>query len=378
MLTVLTGDKVSSGDALIVDRGINLLKHYYPDEEVLKLDRWKPIDDHMDKVNQSRALILLGGPAFERNIYPGIYPLVTDLNRIKVPILAMGLGASLLPYNETTVRQFRFTASSKPLLDRLVHDSRSVGIRDYITKRILVQNGITNADVIGCPAWYNLDTLGKPVKAAKIDKIAFAPGVRHLYYKSRSSFIQQCEVMKFLRDFFPNVHKYAVFQDSMEKDDYKPMRMRQIQWKLAQEAERLGYEVVDCTYNLTNMIGTCQKIDLLVSYRVHSHICMLSMGKPSMLIDEDSRGYGMNDFAGLKGFSSFIDSKGLLDRLYISGWSARIMRRLYPPKANPLLLTQLRDFLERELETGFVRYAGIHEVILWYYAKMENFIKNIP
>jgi hypothetical protein len=377
MLTILTGDKGSSGDALIVDRGVKLLKHFHPAEEILKLDRWKPVDDYLDQVNQSRALILLGGPAFEKDIYPGIYPLVADLNRIKVPIVSMGLGASLLPCNETAISQFRFDAAARPLLDRLVRDAKTVGIRDYITKRVLVTNGLHNAEVIGCPAWYNMETLGRPIRAPKIETVAFAPGVRHLYFNSRASSNQQQQVMKLLKDMFPAARRYAVFQDSLENDNRKPLSMRRIQRSLANEAQRLGYEVVDCTHNLGNMLDAYERADLLVGYRVHSHICMLSLGKPSVLIPEDSRGYGMNDFVGLASFPSFIDSQGALDWLYLHSQSARIIRRLYPPRPNSQLIRQVRDFLEQGLESGFALYAGVPEVIRRYFAKMEMFIQRI-
>ena len=86
----------------------------------------------------------------------------------------------------------------------------------------------------------------------------------------------------------------------------------------------------------------------------------------------------MNDFVGLKSFNSFIESKGLLDKFYLSGFSARIMRRLYSFKTNPFLPMQVRDFLEQELESGFARYAGVHGIILCYFKKMERFIRSIP
>lgn len=378
MLTVLTGDKVSSGDAFIVDRGIGLLKHFCPDEEILKLKRWEPIDEYINKINESRALILLGGPAIERNIYPGIYPLVKDLSQIRVPIIAMGLGASIIPCNETAINEFRFGSSSGPLLERLAKDFGRLGIRDYITKRILVNNGVQNTEVIGCPAWYNLESLGKQIISKDIRRVAFATGVRHLYFKSRESFVQQCEVMKLLNDKFPKAVKYCVFQDTLENDDYKPKNIIQIQRNLAMEAQKLGYEIVDCTYNLGNMLSTYEQADFLIGYRVHSHICMLSMGKPSVLIVEDSRGYGMNNFVGLKSFSSFQESRGVLDRLYVDGLSSRLMRRVLPFKINPHLIEQVSQFVEQELESDFSRYAGIHEVILRYFKKMEKFITNLP
>jgi hypothetical protein len=63
--------------------------------------------------------------------------------------------------------------------------------------------------------------------------------------------------------------------------------------------------------------------------------------------------------------------------LYLHSQSARIIRRLYPPRPNSQLIRQVRDFLEQGLESGFALYAGVPEVIRRYFAKMEMFIQRI-
>jgi hypothetical protein len=396
MITVLTGDIISAGDLIIVDRGIKLIKHFYPHEELLKLERWKPIDDKLDSVNKSRAIILLGGPAVTENLYPEIYPLTKDLSKITVPIIAMGLGSDLRPYNQWTINHFKFSQSSYHLLDRLSKDFPWISVRDYITQQLLLKSGIHNAKVTGCPAWYNLESLGKPIACENIDTIAYAPGISHMYFKD--SFLLQYNIIKRMSEMFPSAQKHCIYQDSLENDDQKPKYQVDIQRKFAQKAEKLGFETINCTNNLKKLAEAYQKTDLLVGARVHSHIFMLSLGKPSFLISEDGRGVGANDFIGLKNFNIFLENYNSTD--WVTGEDKRsknismkmprhikkhsskylpiITSRLYKPEFNLLLVEEIEQFIKQELDNGFARYAGVHNVILHNFKHMENYLKNIP
>ena len=376
MITILTGDKVSSGDALIVNRGVRLLNKLLPEQEILKLDRWKSIESRLDEINNGKALILLGGPAIVEDLYPGIYPLVPNLNDIKVPIIGMGLGATLRSYNNNKCNSFKFYQTSTPLLQRLSKDHKWFSVRDYITDKILKNNGVGNTLVTGCPAWFNLETLGKPVKCDSINTVTFAPGMGH--FSSKDSFSQQINVMKLMKIWFSKSKKVCVFQDSLGDDDYKTSKQIKTQTNLSKKAQELGFEVVNCTYNLANMIDIYKQADFLVSYRVHSHVCMLTFGKPSILISEDSRGYGFSDFVGLKIFSSFDDRGRIIDGYSKPGLRGKVIRKALPLKINPYLLDDLRCHIEQLLDNNFITYAGIHNVILKYYKRMERFVQSIP
>ncbi|EAO7496473.1 hypothetical protein AKL48_25425, partial [Salmonella enterica] len=92
MYTLLYGAKKNVGDFLILDRAIKLLKEHKPSEELHLVKRWLPIDEHLEVINKSKAIILCGGPAYQKDFYPGIYPLTKNLIDIKVPIVPFGLG----------------------------------------------------------------------------------------------------------------------------------------------------------------------------------------------------------------------------------------------------------------------------------------------
>ncbi|MBE0472302.1 MAG: hypothetical protein IBX55_22680, partial [Methyloprofundus sp.] len=90
---ILTGSKNNAGDFLIKHRAKKLFEAIRPDREIIDLNAWEPIDDQkLALINASKALILMGGPALQRNMYPGIYKLPANLDEITVPIATMGIG----------------------------------------------------------------------------------------------------------------------------------------------------------------------------------------------------------------------------------------------------------------------------------------------
>ena len=90
--TVLSGAYINAGDFLIVNRSIKLLKNIYKDCEIKTFERRKPLDQYIDEINKTDALIMAGGPAYMPNVYPDIIPLVENLEDIKTKIVPIGLG----------------------------------------------------------------------------------------------------------------------------------------------------------------------------------------------------------------------------------------------------------------------------------------------
>ena len=90
---LLTGSKNNAGDFLIKDRAKALFALLKPSIKLIDFDAWEILDEKkLEVVNNSKALILLGGPALQKQMYPKIYGLCDNLNDIKVPIITMGIG----------------------------------------------------------------------------------------------------------------------------------------------------------------------------------------------------------------------------------------------------------------------------------------------
>ena len=91
--TILTGSKNNAGDFLIKYRAKQLFKELRPDIEIIDFNSWEEFDKEKLKiVNESKALILLGGPSLQKLMRPNIYKMTKNLDDIKVPIVSMGIG----------------------------------------------------------------------------------------------------------------------------------------------------------------------------------------------------------------------------------------------------------------------------------------------
>ncbi|MCK5342683.1 MAG: polysaccharide pyruvyl transferase family protein, partial [Candidatus Heimdallarchaeota archaeon] len=122
MYILLTGGKKNIGDYLIGERTRKLLMHERPDRQIVEMYPWGPLDEKKDQINNSKAVIIHGGPGYQPNMYPGIYPLLKDLREIKVPIIPMSLGWKGIPGDDLSLRSYRFNDTSMELLKK-IHDS---------------------------------------------------------------------------------------------------------------------------------------------------------------------------------------------------------------------------------------------------------------
>ena len=80
---VLSGAKKNAGDFLITESCKKLISRYRPEYQLVQIRRDTPLDDKIELINGSGAIILLGGPGFTPNMYPKIYPLAKNLDDIK-------------------------------------------------------------------------------------------------------------------------------------------------------------------------------------------------------------------------------------------------------------------------------------------------------
>ncbi|MCR5176340.1 MAG: hypothetical protein K6C05_05760, partial [Anaerovibrio sp.] len=105
--------------------------------------------------------------------------------------------------------------------------------------------------------------------------------------------------------------------------------------------------------------------DLHIGFRVHSHIYSLSRRIPSILIEEDLRGYGINETLGLP-------------HLLASDISCSSSNSDFVP--NQGLCTHLSDLIRYNCANNFARYKGVFQNMkdLYYlsYLNWVNLLKN--
>ncbi|KGK98392.1 hypothetical protein LI82_11855 [Methanococcoides methylutens] len=374
MYIVLTGAKKNIGDFLITERCSQLLKHHKPEHELIQLPHWKSLEEHIDLVNESSGIIINGGPGFQPHFYPGIYKLMPNLKDIKVPIIPMGLGWKGIPGDYLTLKNYSFNQQSLNALSRISNEVEFISCRDYLTKEALKRNGINNVLMTGCPVWYDLDSIGKNIERPKeIKKLVFTPAQDHIYR------IQNVKILKMLKNLFPDSELYCSFHRGIEADEFTSKADEKNNMAIKREADELGYNVVDTSYNL-DKIQFYDDCDLHVGYRVHAHLYFLSKRKTSILLHEDGRGRGVSESLNVRGIDAFErTSVGYIaDRLNVPKVSEALKTMFENIRPNSYAIEMLEDYITEELTTNFARFAGVDKVIDAHYDVMKKFIKSLP
>lgn len=339
MIVILTGAYKNIGDHLIGYRAKELLRKYV-DEDILELDRRENLDDYLDKINNSKALILCGGPAYNEKIYPNIYKMCKNLDDIKVPIIPFGLGLSKSDIN---INNFLFTEESKRFITRVHKNIKFSSCRDNMTKKMLASININNVEMTGCPVWYDLDSIGKSFKKDnKLKKIVFTTPAHPL------RLIQTLRLMLVTKKNFPSAKVYCSFHRGLFHESLLKLHYSLSYMIMALFAKILGFENVDVSKELSDL-NFYKKCDFHLGYRVHAHLFFLSNRIPSILINEDIRGRGMSESLPLEVFN-FNDNN---------------------------LLNKVENFITTMKNDNFLAYDNIKDYIDNNFNVMKNFLKSI-
>ena len=365
---VLHHAKKNIGDFLIRDRAKKLLQHVRTDRELVEFPSWESLDDRLDVVNNAKALILMGGPGLSERIYPDSYPLATNLDDIKVPIVLMGSGSYGRVFERSFIEKFKFAPSAQQFINKVEY----IGLRDNFSKDILSHKNIA-AKMTGCPVWYNVDYFGKKFSEPKEKSIVFSPPANML-------FRAQCiELMEKIALKFKGYKLYSSFNRGYVEDKHTTKAYEDSIAPIVKKGEELGYENIDCSYDL-DKIDFYNNCCMHIGYRLHSHIHFMSRRIPSFLITEDSRSNGCVTSLGLHLLQG--EKKNIFSNTFISGnrYIKHLIKRLASPvKANPDLPSQVMEAIERELENGFLGFRGIDEKIDWMFEnRMKAFLVSLP
>jgi len=377
-IVALVGSKNNAGDYLIKYRAKKLFDKYRPDINVIEKSAWEELSESdLQDVNSSSALLLLGGPAVQPNIYPQVYKLTKDLNDIKVPIVTMGVGLKSGNLEWGSSRTFQFSKESKALLDRVMESGVTSSVRDYYALNALARNGYDNFIVTGCPAYFTDTKVGEyPKDVGDIKKISLSLGVGFL--RSKKLLNQMKRLVLSVRNKFEGAELTAVFHHSLSSeflkthnatDSFLRAHKEFARWL---ESESISY--VDVSRSAEKMIEHYEGSDLHVGYRVHAHILMTSMAKPTFLISEDSRGMGVasvllgnvvpafdssNDsvlFRGLRKVGVDVGYRGVDQKLH----------------------DEVIGMIAYELRTSFIKSRQADAQVEYYRDIMRDFICGLP
>jgi polysaccharide pyruvyl transferase WcaK-like protein len=373
--TLLFGAIKNFGDFLIYERAKALLRKHTGMVDFLEIHGLREsLEDRLDQVNATKAVIICGGPGLQVNMYPGRYALTAQLSEIKIPIIVLGIGWFGVPGDDATVAQYRFTPTTVQLFDQVRNQGHSIAVRDHLSEEVLRRNNVTNVSMTGCPSWYDLDHVGGEfTPPSSVRTIAFTPPANQLFQP------QSVEIMELLRSRFPNTRLICSFHRGIMADAETSIEQAAWYGEIARSALRLGYEVRDASYGLENA-PYYDQCDLHVGYRVHGHILFLSQHKPSFLIEEDGRGRGVAEALGspsVRGWERTISGKlaAATGSPRFSGILADTGRLI---RANPTAAIEVDAAIGRQMGNDFAGFHLVSEKIRRHYSTMVEFLRSIP
>lgn len=374
---MLTGGKNNAGDFLIKYRAKHLFSTIRPDRELLDLDGWKGLStENLNRINGSKALILMGGPALQRRMRPRVYGLVEDLSEITVPILTMGIGWHS-PYGGwDDTHNYPLNSLSMNLLERINNEHYVSSVRDYHTLNVLASRGLNNFVMTGCPALYSHEHMDTPVVVrAHPKKIGFSLGVSPKF--SRRMQQQMMSTILCTRDKFPDAKLDVVFHHGLGnaylQSEGASRHLNRFQLEFADWLNTEAISYLDISGNVEKLLDFYSQCDLHVGYRVHAHIFMSSISKPSLLLIEDGRGMALRDVIGGVNLKSY----GKVKMGYLSTMMDKLGIRFDKMTPQNNFIQDYANILDYEMVKG-VRFGETRERICRHYPVMDRFLRGLP
>jgi hypothetical protein len=374
---LLTGGKNNAGDFLIKYRAKKLLSELRPDRELKDFNAWEPFDDEkLEIVNNAEALLLTGGPALQSHMYPGVYKLTNNLDEIKVPIISMGIGWKSANGDWEDIYKYGLSGKSQLLVKKLSASGYDSSVRDYHTMHVLQRYGINNVIMTGCPALYDSESIGIEIKNQPVSKINFSLGVGFIESPNMEKSVK--DILLKLKKRFSSGELSVLFHHSIDKnflntpDASSKLHKKNI--KFAEWLDQVGISYEDISGSAKNLIDSYTTCDFHIGYRVHAHIFMSSISKPSILIAEDGRGKALRSLLGgiiFDGFSKRRDT-----------FIEKAINKIGLPLDRYEVDTNLADLIIKSIDTEFSngtpRLKSVRSNIDLHYQAMKKFIKQLP
>jgi hypothetical protein len=335
MIVALCGAYRNCGDHLIGMRARALLRSYVEDD-IITLDRKALTEDHYALFKRARAVVLCGGPAYQREMYPKVYAL--ERERVKAPIRPLGLGWKS-PAGKSPA-SFKFGSEAAAFINDIHARIPFSSARDPLTVEVLSHAGVKNVSMTGCPAWYDL---------ARVERdYAHCVDVGRLVM-SMPAIMQPgvVELLAWLTQRFPKARRVVSFHHGLAPSSTGKGRETGREFvAFAREAKRQDWEIRGLASSLAQMERLYGETDLHIGYRVHAHLFCLSRRTASILISEDTRGVGqcralgapilMTDGANIEPIMAVVDEHFSKRGETVAG-SVATMQATFP---------KMRDFLE--------------------------------
>ena len=354
----------NGGDFLIYDRIVKVLKAFSP-ECCIDLNLDNDARFQTAELNEYDAVVTGGGGAQYAEAYVRTSFFYQHIDELSVPIHYMGTGLYGADGEDETLYEYRYSDDIVAYFNKVIERGGQLASRDWVVDTILRNNGVKGVIMAGCPAWYDLALLerpeddvvfrenfaGKEIRSIAISNHGLTKNAQDHEKKLR----QIKELIVFLQKIFPGTEMLLTFNDG-----YITKYSRNYNLTLQEWAVEHGVKCVDLSGD-AEKFRALDGIDLHIGLRVHTHIYCISKMIPSLLIEEDIRGYGMNETLCLPHIRAYAEHSKSDDFI-----------------ANPYLNVQLSMLLEQMRVQRRIGYGEVFRGIRKCYENgMQAWLKNI-
>lgn len=354
----------NGGDFLIYDRIVKALKASYPEAAItLNLDNNAQFE--IEKFNEYDAVITGGGGAQYAEAYVRTSFLYQHIDEITVPIHYMGTGLYGADGEDATLYEYPYSEEMIAYFNKVIERGGQLATRDWTVDTIFRNSGVKGAIMAGCPAWYNPEMLNRPEDDAvfrsnfadrTIRTIAVSNhGLTKNAQDHEKKLAQIENLITFLQGRFQEARILLTFNDGYITKYSKNYNLSLKEW-----AKEHKVTCVDLSGD-ADKFKALDGIDLHIGFRVHTHIYCISGMIPSLLIEEDIRGYGMNETLCLPHIRAYAQHSKPDDFV-----------------ANPYLTAQISVLLEQMETQGRIDYGEVFRIIRkCYQTGMKTWLANV-
>jgi hypothetical protein len=255
--------KVNIGDGFIMDSSIKLIQKK---PKFIFSSRVSLTDKDIEKINTTKSLIVMGANTLKDNyeITPNFN--LEVLNKIKVPIVLMGIGH----YGVESVTSNGLDADSFNLVKEITNRFPYISARCNFSYDYLKRSGIDDQSVLNtsCPVIYGVDEVNKKFSNSN-QKIVVT-------ITDRIHIDKQIGLFHFVKENFKGSNLIASFHQNYNNNE------------LDKYLKNLGFEIFK-SEQYEDFIELYKDTDLHIGNRVHAHLKCLSLGVRSFLTPFDLR-----------------------------------------------------------------------------------------
>lgn len=260
------------GDSLITNSAIDLITARYRNYAPEVLFRQTDLDSLIER---KIASIVAPGFSVSEGVYRGTYPLFSDLGCLS-SFFPIGCSFQQPLQTEASFLEFKYSNQTADFLACLAEKFGPYPCRDAMIVEILEKNGIP-AVYCGDLALYDEGMLNRCFTPPdSVQSAVFTIGHHPKYV------VQSLQVLELMRSTLPEAQLFVSFHS-------KPTEHA---LTIAQHAFKLGFAELR-PYGSSRNLSCYDQIDIHVGYRLHGHIFFLRKKKPSILLGEDVRSYGV-------------------------------------------------------------------------------------